>query len=271
VRVTGAEVPPPGVGVRMVTEAVPGEVMSAPVIAACRLVLETNVVVRGLPFHFTTDVETKFEPVSVSVKAGEPATNALGAIDASAGAGLSMVKVSGLDVPPPGAGVDTATEAVPPMAMSAAVIAACRLVAETNVVGRALLFHSTVEDEMKFEPVMVSVKAGAPAMALLGARVLTDGAGLGGLEEPPEPPPHPASEARQATVARTAVILATLRTKLGEGPSRIDFRNCKQRANADSLTRGALGFIPAPQNGLGVRGNGDFKKADCIGRSGEKP
>jgi hypothetical protein len=50
--------------------------------------------------------------------------------DVIAGTGLSIVKVRGLDVPPPGAGVETVTEAVPVVAMSAAVTAACRLVAD---------------------------------------------------------------------------------------------------------------------------------------------
>jgi hypothetical protein len=89
------------------------------------------VVVRRLPFHWTVDVETKFAPVTVSVKPDVPATRAFGVSDAIVGTGLSIVKVRGLDVPPPGAGVETVTEAVPAVAMSAAVIAACRPVAET--------------------------------------------------------------------------------------------------------------------------------------------
>ena len=98
--------------------------MSAAEIAACRLVLETKVVVRGEPFHWIADVDEKFEPLSVNAKAGEPATNALGAIDVTAGTGLLIVKVRGLEVPPPGAGLDTVIEAVPAVAMSAAVIEA---------------------------------------------------------------------------------------------------------------------------------------------------
>jgi hypothetical protein len=76
------------------------------------------------------DVETKFEPVTLRVKPGVPASTALGASDAIAGTGLSIVKVRALDVPPPGAGVETVTEAMPAVAMSAAVIAAVRVVAE---------------------------------------------------------------------------------------------------------------------------------------------
>ena len=113
------------------------------------------------------------------------------------------MNVSALDVPPPGAGVETVTDAVPTLAISAAVIAACRLDADAKVVGRALPFHSTVEDEMKFEPETVRVNAGPPAVVLFGASAATDGAEFGGVELPPEPepepPPHPANTATHAT------------------------------------------------------------------------
>jgi hypothetical protein len=46
-----------------------------------------------------------------------------------------MGTVIAFDVPPPGAGVATVIEAVPPFEMSAALIAAWRLLLETKVVG----------------------------------------------------------------------------------------------------------------------------------------
>jgi len=52
-----------------------------------------------------------------------------------------MVNDSPLLVPPPGVGFITVTVAVPAVAMSAAVMAACKLVLETKVVVRALAFH----------------------------------------------------------------------------------------------------------------------------------
>jgi len=52
-----------------------------------------------------------------------------------------IVKVAALEVPPPGAGVETVTMAVAATTMSAAVIAAVKLVLETKVVVRALPFH----------------------------------------------------------------------------------------------------------------------------------
>ncbi len=56
-----------------------------------------------------------------------------------------IVKVLVLDVPPPGAGLDTVTVAVPATAMSAAVIAAVNRVADTYVVVRFAPFQRTTE------------------------------------------------------------------------------------------------------------------------------
>jgi hypothetical protein len=151
---------------------------SAAVIAACKLVLETNVVVRAVPFHCTFEEDTKLEPVTVSGNAAPPAAAELGFKDAIVGAALALliVNVNALLVPPPGLGVETETCAVAAVAMSAAVIAACKPVPEMNV----LPFHSTVEADMKFVPVTVRVKPGPPAAAELGLRepVASDGVGL---------------------------------------------------------------------------------------------
>ena len=125
VNVRAAEVPPPGEGLSTVTLAVLTELMSAVVMAACKLVLETKVVERVLPFHWTVDVGMKFVPVTVNVKPAPPATAELGFKDATVGEGLPMVKVSPLEVPPPGVGVETVTVTVPLAAMSALVICAC--------------------------------------------------------------------------------------------------------------------------------------------------
>ena len=79
----------------------------------------------------------------------------------------------------------TVTIAVPAVATSAAVIAACKLVLETKVVVRAFPFHRTVEEETKLDPVTVNVKAALPTGAELGFRGCgaSEGAGLlgGGL------------------------------------------------------------------------------------------
>jgi len=82
------EVPPPGVGVFTVIVAVPAVAMSAAVIAAVTFVTLTNVVVRGLPFQFTTELESKFAPRTVRVK-GEPAgAAAVGESELICGTGL---------------------------------------------------------------------------------------------------------------------------------------------------------------------------------------
>ena len=89
------------------------------------MVLLTNVVVRLLPFQRTTDEATKLVPVAVSVNAPLPTAAVLGEIEVAVGTGLLMVNVLAADVPPPGVGVNTVTDAVPAVAISAAVIWAC--------------------------------------------------------------------------------------------------------------------------------------------------
>jgi hypothetical protein len=126
VNVFAAEVPPPGVGLNTVTEAVPAVAMSAAAIWACSCVLLTKVVVRLLPFQRTTDVMAKFVPVAVSVNAAPPAVALVGEIELSVGTGFVavIVKVLAPDVPPPGAGLNTVTEALPVAATSLARICA---------------------------------------------------------------------------------------------------------------------------------------------------
>jgi hypothetical protein len=69
----------------------------------------------------------------------------VGAIDVSAGAGLSIVNVAESDVPPPGIGLVTVTFTRPPVAMSEAGTAAVSDVALTNVVGNGEPFQFTTE------------------------------------------------------------------------------------------------------------------------------
>src|SRR5437867_9614335 len=188
------DVPPPGAGVNTVTEAVPAVAMSAVVICAVSFVLLPNVVARWLPFHCTMDELMKFVPVAVRVNPAPPATTLLGDREVSVGLGFGAVimNVCGLEVPPPGAGLRTVTEAVPAVAMSAAVICACSCVLLPNVVARWLPFHCTMDELMKFVPVAVRVNPAPPATTLLGDREVSVGLGFGavimnvcGLEVPP--------------------------------------------------------------------------------------
>jgi hypothetical protein len=84
----------------------------------------TKVVTRGLPLKLTTDVETKFDPFTVSVNPPEPASVLVGKIVVIAGTGLFTVKFTEFEVPPPGAGLVTVTGSVPALATSPARIAA---------------------------------------------------------------------------------------------------------------------------------------------------
>jgi len=102
VNVLGAEAPPPGAGLVTVILAVPGVAMSAAVIRAVSSVLLTKVVDAGAPFQSTTEVLIKLVPFTVSVNMAPPTVALAGEVELIAGLRLSMVKVSALDLPPPG-------------------------------------------------------------------------------------------------------------------------------------------------------------------------
>jgi hypothetical protein len=151
----------------------------------------------------------------------------------------TIVKVNGPEVPPPGAGVETVTIAVPAVAMSEVLIAASKLVLETKVVVRALPFHWTVEEEMKLVPVTVSVNAAPPATTELGFSepVATEGLGLGaggaGLLEPPlHPTNHPDETKHNITPAMRKVENAD--------------RNRKQMSSTTALENRISMFIAPP-------------------------
>ena len=102
---------------------------------------------------------------------------------------LPIKNVDAADTPPFATGFDTLMLALPILVISPAVIAACKLVLETNVVVRALPFHCTVEEGTKLVPVMVNVKPAPPAGAELGfsdaivgafTASVAGGAGVGG-------------------------------------------------------------------------------------------
>src|SRR5712691_6523440 len=74
VKLTLPEAPPPGAGLTTTTENVPAVATSAAVIWAINCVLLTKFVIRSLPLNFTTAPLTKLLPLTVSEKAGSPAT-----------------------------------------------------------------------------------------------------------------------------------------------------------------------------------------------------
>src|SRR6267143_5615650 len=178
VKACAAEVPPPGAGVTTVTCGVPAAATSAAAMAAVSCVGLTKVVVRAAPFHCTLEPLTKLVPVSVSVKAALPADVPVGDSVESVGEGLVMLNVCAAEVPPPGAGVTTVTDAVAAVARSAAGMAAVSCVALTKVVVRAAPFQRTVEPLPKLLPFTASVNAAPPTLALEGESDASVGTGL---------------------------------------------------------------------------------------------
>jgi pectin methylesterase-like acyl-CoA thioesterase len=146
------EAPPPGAGVHTDTCAVPAAATSGAAIAACNCVPLTNVVGRVAPFHRTTDALANPLPVTVTVNAAAPAVTLAGDTDSTLGTGFAIVNAKSPEAPPPGAGVNTDTCAGPPVATSAASIAAWSSVELTNVVIRFAPFHRTTDHGTNWLP-----------------------------------------------------------------------------------------------------------------------
>src|SRR5262249_60476021 len=90
-----------------------------------------------------------------------------------------MAKFTAFEVPPPGAGLVTVTDAVPAFAILAAgtVTVSCVLLTK-RVLFRAVPFQLTAEPLTKFVPLTVKLNCDPPAVALLGERLLMFGSGL---------------------------------------------------------------------------------------------
>jgi len=179
-KVWSPEDPPPGAGLLTVTLALPAAAISAAGTAAVSFVTLEKVVASGFPFQFTTDPETKLLPLTVKVNSAVPAVAEAGDSDVSAGAGfvLTIVKADTADVPPPGAGLLTATLALPAAAMYDAAMTAVSFVSLTNVVGNALPFHLTTDEVVKLLPLTARVNAPLPAVPLVGESDVRAGRGL---------------------------------------------------------------------------------------------
>jgi hypothetical protein len=140
VKIMALDVPPPGVGLKTVTPAVPIAAISSGEIEVVSWLLLIKLVVLLELFHRTIEVLTKFEPFTVNVKAEPPGGIEAGERLVMDGEGLLIVKV----IESAGSlqsGLETVTFAEPPVAISFAWIEAVNVVLFTNVVCRLLPFH----------------------------------------------------------------------------------------------------------------------------------
>jgi len=139
---------------------------------------ETNVVVKAAPFQRTDEAATKLVPFTVRVNCGDPARHEFGLIEVVVGTGVLIVNVCGFEVPPPGTGFTTVTDAVPAFATRAAVTVAVSCVEETNVVVKAVPFQRTDEAATKLVPLTVIMNCGDPARHEFGLIEVVAGTGL---------------------------------------------------------------------------------------------
>ena len=103
--------PPEFTGLNTTTDAVPTDAISVAGTAAVNCVALPNVVTRFAPFHCTIAVFRKLLPFTVNVNAGPPAIAEFGLSEARAGTAVVISNISVFDVPPPGAGFTTITDA----------------------------------------------------------------------------------------------------------------------------------------------------------------
>ena len=90
-----------------------------------------------------------------------------------------MVKFTGLEVPPPGAGFVTVTASIPVEATLEGRMAAVNCVELTNVVGGVAPPKLTIEAATKLVPLIVSLKAAPSATAVSGEIAVIVGVGDG--------------------------------------------------------------------------------------------
>jgi hypothetical protein len=119
----------------------------------------TNVVERLMPLKRTNVPVTKPVPLTVRVKAGSPARTVAGDIVVIDG---FTVRLTALEVPPPGAGLKTVMGKFPEFTISVARIVAVNCVELTNVVTRPIPLKRTTEALTKFVPLTVRIKSRPP-------------------------------------------------------------------------------------------------------------
>jgi hypothetical protein len=128
-------------------------------------------VVSAVPFHWTVEPETNPAPFTIRENAGPPGVTASGLRLVMASA--RVVKTSAAEGATPV--VMTVTLETPALAMRLAGTDAVTWVPLTNVVGRAELFHCTVDVGTNPAPLTVSIKAPPPAVDWSGLRLVSVG------------------------------------------------------------------------------------------------
>jgi hypothetical protein len=136
------------------------------------------VVVRLTPFHLTTEVEEKFVPVTVSVKAEPPAGAQAGLRLVMVRGGMRIENVSAFEAPPPGAGLKTVIGTFPVAVILAAGTVALNCVGEPKVVARSAPFRLTLDPETKSLPYTFKVKLGPSTVTAPGFKAVSTGTGL---------------------------------------------------------------------------------------------
>ncbi|MGA8234329.1 MAG: hypothetical protein WB795_22825 [Candidatus Acidiferrales bacterium] len=130
------------------------------------------------------------------------------------------VKLTAVEVPPPGDGLVTATGKFPACAWSVALKGMVNWLAFTKVVAWAEPLYVTVELETKLVPLMVKVCAAEPAVAADGDKPVTAGTGLFDAELPPAeelPPPQELNPAARIPITTEQAILILKRLTLSNG------------------------------------------------------
>jgi hypothetical protein len=182
-KVAGAEVPglhPVALGFTTRIEAVPTLAMRPAGTTALSDVVLVKVVVRALAFHWTADCAQKFVPVTLSVKAGEPAVALAGFSEVMAGPGGLTAKFAAADVPglqPAAVGLVTVTATDLGEATSEVGIAALSDVELTKLVTTEVPPKLTEDWLQKPVPETFSVNGALPATIDCGVSVVTVTAG----------------------------------------------------------------------------------------------
>jgi hypothetical protein len=124
---------------------------------------------------------------------------------------LTTCRLNGAETPPPGAGLDSVTEAAAPVASEADGTVALSSVELRNVAVRVLSFQDTVVVGRKFVPTISSEMDGLPTGMLGGETAVITGSGFTTLNGRPEEVPPPGAGfvtviVEFVTTARSAAV-----------------------------------------------------------------